>query len=73
MDKLRPDTDLNDTIVGNYMKLIQFVFFPKEIQQRSHIYSSFFLEKLISDFLREDFINDKENTELQELIREKVK
>jgi len=31
------------------------------------------LEKLISDFLREDFINDKENTELQELIREKVK
>lgn len=31
MDKLRPDTDLNDTIVGNYMKLIQFVFFPKEI------------------------------------------
>jgi hypothetical protein len=31
------------------------------------------LEKLISDFLREDFINDKESTELQELIREKVK
>jgi Ulp1 family protease len=25
MDKLKPDTDLNDTIVGNYIKLVQFL------------------------------------------------
>lgn len=48
MDKLRPDTDLNDTIVGNYLKLLQFVFLPNEVDQKCNIFSSFFLEKLIN-------------------------
>ena len=28
MEGLRPDTDLNDTIIANYIKLMQFVFLP---------------------------------------------
>lgn len=53
MDKLRPDTDLNDTIVGNYLKLLQFVFLPNEVDQKCNIFSSFFLEKLINEYVKE--------------------
>jgi len=28
MDKLKPETDLNDTIIGNYLKLLGFVYLP---------------------------------------------
>lgn len=31
MEGLRPDTDLNDTIIANYIKLMQFVFLPPEV------------------------------------------
>jgi hypothetical protein len=31
MEGLRPDTDLNDTIISNYIKLMQFVFLPPEV------------------------------------------
>jgi Ulp1 family protease len=31
MEKLRPDTDLNDTIVGNYIKMFNFVFLPQHL------------------------------------------
>lgn len=43
MEKLKPETDLNDTIVHIYIKLLQFMFLPMEVDQKTHIFSSFFL------------------------------
>jgi Ulp1 family protease len=73
MDKLKPDTDLNDTIVGNYLKLLQFVFLPTEVDQKCHIFSSFFLEKLVNEYVKEDSTLDKDPIVLQEEIKLKVK
>ena len=52
MEKLRPDADLNDTIVGNYIKLLQISYFTEYTNKNTHIFSSFFLEKLIGDFTK---------------------
>jgi Ulp1 family protease len=54
MDGLKPETDLNDSIISNYIKLMQFVFLPPAVEQISHIYSSFFLEKLIPEILKDE-------------------
>lgn len=73
MEGLRPGTDLNDTIISNYIKLMQFVFLPPEVEQISHIYSSFFLEKLISEILKDEMIGDKDTAYLVEYARDRVK
>lgn len=53
MDKLRPENDLNDVIIGTYIKLVQFVYLPLETDQKTHIFSSFFMDKLIGDLGKE--------------------
>jgi sentrin-specific protease 7 len=73
MECLRAGTDLNDTIIANYIKLMQFVFLPPAVEQASHIFSSFFLEKLISEILKDDNITDYDNGSLVEFARERVR
>jgi Ulp1 family protease len=73
MEKLRPETDLNDTIVHNYIKLLQLMFLPMEVDQKTHIFSSFFLEKLIGDYVKDEFVYDKEQAFLVQQVQEKVR
>jgi Ulp1 family protease len=73
MEGLKPGTDLNDTIISNYIKLMQFVFLPSEMEQSSHIFSSFFLEKLISEILKDEMIGEKDMAYLVEFARERVR
>jgi Ulp1 family protease len=60
MEKLRPGTDLNDTIVGNYMKIFQLAFIPQSLKDKSHIFSSFLMEKLIVELCKEENVFEKE-------------
>lgn len=52
MDKLRPEADLNDTIVGNYLKMFSFVFLPSYLEERCFFFSTFFMEKLIGEYVK---------------------
>lgn len=73
LEKLRPETDLNDVIVGTYAKLLQFSFLPPHTSHHLHLYSSFFLEKLIADFVREEVICDRNPAQLLAQVKERVK
>jgi Ulp1 family protease len=72
MEKLRPEADLNDTIVGNYIKIFTFVFLPAPQEERSYFYSSFFIEKLIAEFTREDIVGERDATWLTAAVQDKV-
>ena len=72
MEKLKPEADLNDTIVGNYLKLLQFVFLPSSLDNTCHIFSSFFLEKLIGDLVKDEVIFDKEPGYLSSQVKQRV-
>ena len=72
MEKLRPETDLNDTIVGNYLKLLQFAFLPTTLDHCCYIYSSFFMEKLVGDLVKEEVIFDKDSNWLGRQVQERV-
>lgn len=50
---MKPDTDLNDTIIGNYLKMFSFVFLPPYLEDRCFFYSTFFMEKLICEYVRD--------------------
>lgn len=54
--------DLNDTIIANYLKYLQTEVFSEETERASFIYSSFFIEKLVGEMLREDMYNDLSRT-----------
>jgi sentrin-specific protease 7 len=73
MEKLRPETDLNDVIIGSYIKLLQFVFLPLQTDQSTYIFSSFFLEKIIGELVKDEVIYDKDSLWLVEQVRTKVK
>jgi sentrin-specific protease 7 len=73
LEKLRPETDLNDTIIGAYIKIIQLMWLPVERDQKCHIFSSFFLERLIGDYVKEEFVYDKEPAFLVQQVQAKVK
>lgn len=72
LEKLQPNTDLNDTIVGNYIKMFNFVFLPQHLESKCYFYSSFFVEKLIAEFAKEDSIHDKDPSWLIAAVRERV-
>ncbi len=52
---------------------MQFVFLPSEVEQNSHIFSSFFLEKLISEILKDEAIGEKDATSLVDYARDRVR
>ena len=43
MEKLKPEADLNDTIVGNYLKVFNLVFLPSSLENKCFFFSSFFM------------------------------
>ena len=63
--------DLNDTIIANYLKYLQTEVFSEETEKKSFIYSSFFIEKLVGEMLRDDIFNEANKTWC-ERIRMKV-
>lgn len=73
MDKLRPEADLNDTIVGNYLKMFNFVFVPPQLEEKYFFFSTFFMEKLIGDYVREEIIIEREMSFLVNAVNQKVR
>ena len=55
-----------------YLKLIHCVLLPAPLQPQLYCYSSFFMEKLISEFTRDDFIMDKDAHWLSANVRLRV-
>lgn len=60
LQKLRPETDLNDTIISTYLRLLHTCLLPEEISNKTFIYSSFFMGKLLGDQLGDDLFPEKE-------------
>jgi Ulp1 family protease len=73
LDKLRPETDTNDTVIGSYIKLMQLMWLPVERDQKCHIFSSFFLEKLIGEYVKEEIVYDKDPVLLLEQVQAKAR
>lgn len=72
MLKLRPETDLNDTIISDYLKLFELVFLPTD-HNKIHFYSSYLVEKLITDYVKEDNVVGKDPAFLNLKVKEKVR
>lgn len=45
--KLEPETDLNDTIMENYLKILMNKVFKPELASRVMIFSTFFMQRLL--------------------------
>jgi Ulp1 family protease len=61
LEKLRPDTDLNDIIVGYYIKIFNFAFLPPVLEERSYFFNSYLIEKLIDRYTSDDVVSEIES------------
>lgn len=68
MIKLLPETDLNDTIIDGYLKLISTYILPPESKSQTFIFSTFFVSKLLGDILQEDLFYVKDT----DMVKSKV-
>ena len=73
MEKLRPDTDLNDTIISNYLKIYEFVFLPENLEKKVFFCSSFLMERLIPEYLKQENVSQKELSALNLSVARKVR
>lgn len=51
---------MNDVIIGTYIKLLQFSFLPPETEHSTYIYSSFFLEKIICELVKDEVVAERD-------------
>ena len=72
LEKLKPDIDLNDTILDNYLKIIRLRILPPEIEQKTYIFSSFWMGKLCKDIIKEEPPTDKEVEQILEKMEKKI-
>lgn len=49
MEKLKPATDLNDSIIEFYLKIVTNIEISELTSKKIHFYSTFFLMKLIDE------------------------
>lgn len=58
-EKLKPETDLNDTIMDNYLKFMSISILPQQTRDQTFIFSTFFMAKLLGEQLRADLIPER--------------
>ena len=49
MEKLKPATDLNDSIIEFYLKIVTNIEISESTSKKIHFFSTFFLMKLIDE------------------------
>lgn len=52
LERLNPGVDLNDSIIDAYINILK-IYLPFELTSRIYIYSTFFFEKLLDNFIHE--------------------
>jgi Ulp1 family protease len=72
LNKLLPGGDLNDTIIENYLRTLQ-IQLPTHVTNTTFFFSSFFLDKLIGAFLKDDQIMERDRNEVITHVRERVR
>ena len=72
LDKLRPDTDLNDIIVGYYLKIFNCAFLSPALEERSYFFNSYLIEKLIDRYTNDDAVSEVDSKELIAKVQERV-
>lgn len=69
LNKLQPGADLNDTIVEGYLKLLVAAFLPPEMATNCHCFSSFLLEKLLGELIRDEQVLEQNLSQSHSLVR----